>query len=55
VLVTLVFCLVALWTIRPHAVRAAVGRMESLLGHKTDASRTAPIPPQQISKPNSGI
>jgi len=33
VLLILVFTLVALWTISPHAVRAAVDRMDSLLGH----------------------
>jgi hypothetical protein len=37
VLLILVFVLLGLCTIRPHAVRAAVDRMESLLGHKRDA------------------
>jgi hypothetical protein len=54
-LVTLVFVFVGLCTIRPQAVRAAVNRMESLLGVKTDAPRSAPVPPRQSSKPNAGI
>ncbi|HTQ86022.1 MAG TPA: hypothetical protein VMI93_07415 [Candidatus Solibacter sp.] len=55
VLVTFFFVLVGMWTIRPDAVRAAVDRMESLLGRKTDASHEPPAPIQQPAKPNSGI
>jgi len=41
-LVILVFTLVALWTISPHAVRAALDRMESLLGHTAHAAASPP-------------
>jgi hypothetical protein len=55
VLVILVFSLVAIWTIRPDAVRAAVDRMDSMLGRKIDASRPPPAPVSRASKPSSGI
>jgi hypothetical protein len=55
VLLILVFGLVALWTIRPSAVRAAVHHMESMLGGKSDASHVAPVPPRQPSKSHSGV
>jgi len=42
ILVILLFCLVGLWTIRAHAVRAAVDRMESMLGRKSDVPATPP-------------
>ncbi len=54
VLLILAFTLVAIWTIRPHAVRAAVDRMETILGAKTDASGVAPAPARPVAKPHSG-
>lgn len=44
ILVILAFVLVALWTIRPNAVRAAVDRMESLIGRSSDAAVEQPAP-----------
>ena len=44
VLMILVSGLVALWTIRPDAVRAAVDRMESLLVHRSSAAEPPPAP-----------
>ena len=44
VLLILVFTLVALWTIRPDAVRAAIERMESLLGRTAHAAAAPPAP-----------
>jgi len=53
VLVILLFGLVAVWTIRPHAVRAAVHQMEAMIGRRAEAPRT-PVPAAQSSKPHSG-
>jgi len=53
VLMILVFTLIAIWTIRPDAVRAAVEHMDSMFGRKADATRQLPAPARQPAKPGS--
>ena len=44
VLLIFFFVLIGMWTIRPHAVRAAVDRMESVLGRTTSSSSAVAAP-----------
>ena len=52
-LMILIFGLVAVWTISPRAVRAAMDRIETEIGRKPDAARKT-VPARQTQKPDAG-
>src|SRR5208282_1275018 len=50
-LLIVTFCLLAVCTVRPHAVRAAMEEFESMMGRKSD---TAPAVPAKVPRRAQG-